>query len=85
VSHRWFIAFNSEIYNHAELRAELETLGCNFATRSDTEVLINWWTGITIFPAGHVQRRGRLHGIHWTNRRLTGSTPTSLAKRPPRQ
>ena len=41
VSHRWFIAFNGEFYNHAELRAELETLGCNFATRSDTEVLIN--------------------------------------------
>ena len=32
---------NGEIYNHAELRAELEALGCNFATRSDTEVLIN--------------------------------------------
>ena len=41
VSHRWVITFNGEIYNHAELRAELETLGCNFATRSDTEVLIN--------------------------------------------
>jgi glutamine phosphoribosylpyrophosphate amidotransferase len=41
VSHRWFITFNGEIYNHAELRAELETLGCNIATRSDTEVLIN--------------------------------------------
>ncbi len=40
VSHRWVITFNGEIYNHAELRAELETLGCNFATRSDTEVLI---------------------------------------------
>jgi hypothetical protein len=38
------------------LRAKLETLGCIFATRSDTEVVINWWTGITMFPAGHVQR-----------------------------
>jgi asparagine synthetase B (glutamine-hydrolysing) len=34
VSHRWVITFNDEIFNHAELRAELET-------RSDTEVLIN--------------------------------------------
>jgi asparagine synthase (glutamine-hydrolysing) len=41
VSHRWAITFNGEIYNHAELRAELETLGCIFANRSDTEVLIN--------------------------------------------
>ncbi len=40
VSHRWVIT-NGEIYNHAELRAELEALGCNFATRSDSEVLIN--------------------------------------------
>jgi asparagine synthetase B (glutamine-hydrolysing) len=36
VSHRWVITFNGEIYNHAELRAELEALGCNLATRSDT-------------------------------------------------
>jgi asparagine synthase (glutamine-hydrolysing) len=36
VSHRRVITFNGEIYNHAELRAELETLGCNFMTRSDT-------------------------------------------------
>jgi asparagine synthase (glutamine-hydrolysing) len=50
------ITFNGEIYNHAEARAELETLGCNFVTRSDTEVLIDWWTGITMFPADHVQR-----------------------------
>jgi hypothetical protein len=56
VRHLWAITFNGEVYNHAEVRAELETLGCNFATRSDTEVLINWWTGITMFPADHVQR-----------------------------
>ncbi len=38
---RWTITFNGEIYNHHELRSELELLGCVFATRSDTEVLIN--------------------------------------------
>jgi asparagine synthase (glutamine-hydrolysing) len=41
ISRRWMITFNGEIYNHQELRSELELLGCIFSTRSDTEVLIN--------------------------------------------
>jgi asparagine synthase (glutamine-hydrolysing) len=41
ISRRWAITFNGEIYNHRELRSELEPLGRDFATRSDTEVLIN--------------------------------------------
>lgn len=35
-----FIAFNGEIFNHAELRDELTGLGLRFRTRSDTEVAI---------------------------------------------
>jgi asparagine synthase (glutamine-hydrolysing) len=35
------IAFNGEIYNHHELRAELESLGVVFNTRCDTEVLLH--------------------------------------------
>ncbi len=34
------IAFNGEIYNHAELREELEGLGHRFFSRADTEVFL---------------------------------------------
>ena len=35
------VCFNGEIYNHAELRRELEQLGVPFRTQNDTEVLAN--------------------------------------------
>ena len=38
---RLLVSFNGEIYNHRELRSELETLGIPFFTDSDTEVLAN--------------------------------------------
>lgn len=39
-SGRYTLVFNGEVYNHGELRTELEQLGANFRGRSDTEALL---------------------------------------------
>ncbi len=37
---RYWITFNGEVYNHLELRSELEAAGYSFVSHSDTEVIL---------------------------------------------
>jgi len=50
-----WIVFNGEIYNHLELRAQLETLGYCFTTRTDTEVLLQAYRHWGEDCLGHLQ------------------------------
>jgi len=38
-----WVVFNGELYNHLDIRRELEALGHRFRTRADTEVLVHGW------------------------------------------
>lgn len=51
---RYTIVFNGEIYNHRELRAELERAGWQFRSSSDTEVLL---AGISVWGLDALCRR----------------------------
>ncbi|MEQ8603614.1 MAG: asparagine synthase (glutamine-hydrolyzing) [Marivibrio sp.] len=60
---RWTVTYNGEIYNHSELRGELESAGVTFRGASDTEVMLE-----------HVAR----HGVLETVERLIGMFAIAL-------
>ncbi|OAN55040.1 asparagine synthase (glutamine-hydrolyzing) [Magnetospirillum moscoviense] len=54
---RWTFAFNGEIYNYRDLKAELEAAGEAFVTASDTEILLR------LLMRGGLDALGRLAGM----------------------
>jgi asparagine synthase (glutamine-hydrolysing) len=40
---RVWVSYNGEIYNHLDVRRDLEALGHSFRTNADTEVLVHGW------------------------------------------
>jgi len=43
VSKRYVLSYNGEVYNFKELRIELESIGYQFHSTTDTEVVLNAW------------------------------------------
>lgn len=54
------LVFNGEIYNHHELRRELEAHGCTFRSRTDTEVILQ---GYRVWGPSVVTRIDGMFGI----------------------
>jgi asparagine synthase (glutamine-hydrolysing) len=63
------LAFNGEVYNHRELRVELESRGEIFSTASDTEVLLRLL--VREGPAGLMRIRGMFALALWDERERT--------------
>jgi asparagine synthase (glutamine-hydrolysing) len=62
-----WIVFNGEVYNHPELRVELERAGHRFTTRSDTEVILHLYEDLG--PACLHRLNGQFAIAIWDTRR----------------
>ena len=64
---RYTVTYNGEIYNHLELRRELEVSGERFSSHSDTEVLL---AAYTVWGASCVDRFvGQFAFVIWDNQK----------------
>jgi asparagine synthase (glutamine-hydrolysing) len=62
-----WIVFNGEIYNHADLRADLEKRGHQYRTRSDTETIVHLYEEYGSDCVNHL--RGMFAFVIWDRRR----------------
>ena len=58
---RYVIVYNGELYNDAEVRAQLSELGVRFNTECDTETVLR---AVATWGAGGVETAGKLRGMY---------------------
>ncbi|TGD98922.1 asparagine synthase (glutamine-hydrolyzing) [Methylobacterium nonmethylotrophicum] len=80
-SGRWWIAFNGEVYNFPELRAELEAEGAVFRSRCDTEVVLRAWMQWGEAAASRLEG-GFAFALHDRRARCTHLVRDRAGKRP---
>jgi asparagine synthase (glutamine-hydrolysing) len=60
------LVYNGEVYNFRELRTELESLGCAFRSRTDSEVVLN---ALATWGTGALTRFNGMFAFAWWNAR----------------
>ena len=76
---RVWLVYNGEIYNHLELRVELERLGHQFRSHADTEVVIHGWEE---WGAGVLERLNGIYAFALFDGRTGGGGDLWLARDP---
>jgi len=76
---RVWVVFNGELYNHLELRRELEALGHRFRTRSDVEAVVHGWEA---WGTGILERMNGMYAFALFDGRGDGPGEVWLARDP---
>ena len=76
---RLWVVVNGELYNHLDLRRELERAGHRFRTRADTEVLVHGWEA---WGPGLLARLNGIYAFALFDGRAEGAGEIWLARDP---
>ena len=74
-----WVVFNGELYNHLDLRRELEALGHRFRTRSDVEAVVHGWEA---WGTGILERMNGMYAFALFDGRGNGAGEVWLARDP---